>query len=115
MVKLAMKTLKEIDIHIAACDYMRIKYPDVIFTSEASGVRVPIHTAKQLKRLRSSKGLPDLLIFEPRAPYAGLMIEIKRSRDDYFKKDGTPKSTPHIQSQQAIYRKLIEKGYASFV
>ncbi len=36
-----------------------------------------MHTALRMKRAGYRKGIPDLLIFEPRNGYAGLALEVK--------------------------------------
>lgn len=35
---------------------------------------------RKAKQMGLERGVPDLLIFEPRPPYAGLAIELKRAR-----------------------------------
>lgn len=58
--------------------YLRAQYPDIIFCSSMAGVRLPsIGSAIKAKRMGNMKGVPDLLIFEPRGGIHGLMIELK--------------------------------------
>jgi hypothetical protein len=100
--------MNEATIHRQLCQYIRIKYPTVIFTSEPSGLRLPIGQAKKLKELRSGTKLPDLWIIEPRGGYFGLFIEIKANF--FFKKNGQYK-TKHIADQAVMLEKLRNKGY----
>ena len=107
---------KEEAVHIAICDYIRVKYPYAIFTSESSGIRVFWKQAKALKRMRSSAGLPDIMIFEPRKSYYGLFLEVKREEFAVYKKDGGLVSNAHIQEQENILHRLKQRGYmAEFV
>lgn len=103
---------KEEIIHKQICNYIKAKYPYVIFTSEPSGLRLPIGLAVKLKYLRSGAKLPDLWILEPAGEYHGLFIEIKA--EGILKKNGEYKTT-HILYQADVIERLIDKGYyASF-
>lgn len=97
--------------HEMICSYLKANYPDVIFISDASGLRLPIAQATRWSRLKSHRGIPDLIILEPRRASHGLCIELKRTGEKVVKKDGTPKN-PHIAEQLQILDKLYEKGYA---
>ena len=94
--------MSEAIIHKQICNYIRMQYPDVIFTSEPSGMRLPIGQAKKLKDLRSGNKLPDLWILEPRGTWHGLLIELKA-------KDA--KKTKRSKEQALMLRRLIGKGY----
>jgi len=107
---------KESDIHIAICQYIKLKHPTALFTSESSGLRVSMYQAKLLKKMRSCAGLPDIMIFEPRKSYYGLFLEVKRDDTTIYKKDGDIISNAHIQEQEEIIHQLNQRGYlASFV
>ncbi len=97
-------------LHRQICRYLRNQYPNVIFTSEPSGLRLPIGQAKKLKELRSGNKLPDLWILEPKKNYSGLFMEIKIETP--FKKDGTIKAG-HFKEQEETLSKLRQKGYYS--
>ncbi len=104
----AMK--KEESIQLALCKYVRLKYPEAIFTSESSGIRLTMGQAKKLKSMRSSNGLPDFMLFEPRGTYHGLFLELKAINP--YKKDGmTLKSDPHLKEQLDTLLELSNKGY----
>jgi hypothetical protein len=104
---------QEENLHIAICNYLKLQYPNVIFTSEASGVRMTIGQAVKLKKMRSGGKLPDLWILEPRGGYHGLFLEIKA--EGILKKDGSFK-TKHIEEQNDTIQDLLDKGYhATFV
>lgn len=91
--------------------YIKIKYPDIIFTSESSGIRVPMSIAKQMKKCRSGKDLPDLIILEPRKGYHGCCIELKKETAEIYKKDGSLRKNEHVEGQEEILLNLKEKGY----
>jgi len=99
---------QEEQIHIAVCQYLRLQYPDVIFTSESSGVRLTMGQAIKAKKMRSGGKLPDLWILEPRGGYQGLFIELKA--EGILKKNGSFK-TPHIEAQAETIDRLLDKGY----
>lgn len=107
---------KESEIHIAICKYIQMQYPNVLFTSESSGLRVSMYQAKKLKQMRSCAGLPDIMIFEPKRSYFGLFIEVKRDGTTIYKKDGGLVADKHIREQEEILHQLKQKGYlAEFV
>lgn len=99
--------------HRAVCQYLRVKYPKVIFLSDGSGVRVTPGVAKQIAVLKSSKGIPDLIILEPRGGYNGLCIEMKAKDKTVYRKDGSLRSDKHIEQQWEVLRGLQMKGYYS--
>ena len=108
--------MKEEDIHIQICEYIRFRYPNAIFTSESSGIRVTMYQAKKLKKMRSCAGLPDILILEPRKNRYGLFLEVKKDDVVIYKKDGDLVSNEHIEEQEEIIHRLNQRGYlASFV
>lgn len=109
----APKRPKEESIHIQLCNYVRAKYPDTIFTSESSGIRLTIGQAVKAKKLRSSSKLPDFWLAEPRGTFAGLFLELKRDREEIYLKDGSLSRAAHVQAQEQILERLRLKGYAA--
>lgn len=102
---------KELTLHLQICEYLRLQYPKVIFTSDLSGLKVSIGTAIQMKKLRCSNGIPDLLIFEPNQKYKGLFIELKKDINELYTKKGIIRETEHITEQFNVLKKLLVKGY----
>jgi hypothetical protein len=94
---------------IAVVQYIRYRYPKVLFTASTSGVKLPMVTAINLKRLGSQKGVPDLIIFESSRGYHGLMIELKRNKTPWGTKG---RCTPE---QEDWIKKLNERGYCAQV
>ena len=58
-------------------DYLDTLMPAPLYSATVGGVRVAMHTALRMKRAGYRKGIPDLLIFEPRNGYVGLALEVK--------------------------------------
>lgn len=100
---------KEESLHQAVCKFIKSQYPDVIFSSESGGIRLTMGQAIKAKSLRSEAKLPDLMIFEARGGYHGLLIEIKK--ETVFLKDGSLSKDKHVQGQAAILDRLSRKGY----
>jgi len=97
--------------HRAVCQYLKVRYPNTIFLSDASGVRVSMGVARQIKPLKSSRGIPDIIILEPRGGFHGLLIEIKATGVKVFKKNGEIYSDDHIKEQWEVLKRLQMKGY----
>lgn len=103
---------KEDNVHAAVCQYIDHKYPGIMYTSDSSGVRLPIGYAVKLKKLRSkAQKIPDLIIMFPTKTYHGLIIEIKRDRDEVFTKKGQLRQDEHIQAQAESLAYLQSIGY----
>lgn len=106
------KTIKraqpEATLQLQICNYLRTEYPDIIFTSESSGVKLTMGQAVKAKQMRSSGKLPDLWILEPAQGYHGLFVELKV--DSIHNKKGEYK-TEHIRKQAETIERLNDKGY----
>lgn len=62
-----------------------------------------MHTALKMKRGGYRKGIPDLLIFEPRNGYAGLAVEIKTDKG---------RASEHQKEWQS---RLSERGWKAVI
>lgn len=107
-VKSLMPTEKE--IHCAICEYLRIQHPNLLFSSDAGGLRVSMGVIMEVKRKSCNHKIPDLLIFQPNSQYKGCFVEIKRSKDDLYLKSGKLK-TDHVKAQAECLFMLRELGY----
>ena len=106
----------ETNLHIRIAYYIKHNYPDVIFTSESSGIKLTIGQAVTLKKMRSGRALPDLMLFEARRGYGGMFLEIKREGTAIYKRNGEIKRDKHLQEQEEVLSRLTDKGYfAKFV
>jgi hypothetical protein len=101
---------KEESLQLAVCNYLRYQYPDVIFTCDlSSGMKLSIGQAVKAKKMKSSRGLPDMMIFEPNKNYNGLFLELKSKSP--FKKSGELLQDEHLQEQVSILQRLTSNGY----
>lgn len=102
---------KEESLHIAVCRYLKTQYPNIIFNTDLSGIRLTQGQAGKVKRMRSSNAFPDIVIYEPHGDYAGLFIELK-SRDAKLKrKDGFLCKDPHLEEQNKMLNGLEARGF----
>jgi hypothetical protein len=108
------KMKRESYIQALLCNYIRANYPDAIFLSDLSGIRLPIGLAKMAKPLKSSRGIPDLIILKPQAGYYGLMLECKATTETVLRKDGGQRADQHLKEQIEIIMRLRQLGYAAF-
>lgn len=79
----------EHDIQVALTRYLEAHPQSPLFSATVGGVRLAMHTAKKMKQAGYKRGIPDLLIFEPRGMYSGLAIEVKteKGRPSTYQKD----------------------------
>ena len=110
---------KEENIQIAVCNYLKEKYPHVIFMSDiASGMKLSIGQAVRAKKMRSSRGQPDLFIAHPMpnrifgGSFCGLFLELKSEGVKIYLKDGSLRKDEHLQEQYNMLRRLDRLGYA---
>jgi VRR-NUC domain len=67
----------ESDIQELVIDYIKLKYPSVLYCASAGGMRTSMRQAIKMKRTGYRKGFPDLQIMHPTILHHGLFIEIK--------------------------------------
>ena len=89
----------EHDIQVLVVDHLEAMAPVPLYSSTVGGVRVAMGTAIKMKQAGYKKGIPDLLIFEPRNGYIGLAIEVKTA---------VGRASDHQKEWQ---RKLQERGW----
>jgi hypothetical protein len=102
---------REKNLHRQVCEYIRIKWPAILFNSDMSGVRLTKGQAITASLLRSNKGFPDLAIYEARGEHKALFIELKREGEKLYKKSGDWASD-HLREQAECMRLLKSRGYA---
>lgn len=98
--------------HEMLCNYIKVNYPEVVFLSDASGLKMTMGQAVKWSRLKSHRGIPDLIILYPSSGYHGLMIELKRTGEKIYKKDGSLK-TDHLKEQNEVLKILESIGYVA--
>ena len=109
-----VNAVSEAKLHEQICAYIRMQYPKAIFNTDMSGIKLTMGQAVKAKKLRSSRGFPDLMIFEPRGHYSAMFLELKREGEKLTKKNGEWKSA-HIEEQSRMMSLLVGRGfYANF-
>lgn len=115
----------ELTIQRQACRFLDLQYPQLIYRSDfASGLKLTPYQAKLHKSLQSSRGFPDIFIYEPREVtmkdgskrfFSGCAVELKKPGTTIVLKVGPNKghltSDPHIREQYALLKRLADKGY----
>jgi len=105
--------MTESQLHLAVCDYIRLQYPHALFNSDMSGIKLTMGQAIKAKKLRSSKGFPDLVIYESRRGYSALFVELKKEGEKLYKKDGFTPRTPHLLEQWNMLQDLEERWFSA--
>lgn len=117
--------MKEADLQVQVADYLRLRYPDVMFHSDyGSGIKLTKGQAiKQYRQNGGRRGWPDMFIAEPidrnkgetsGEKFNGMFLELKKEGTRVLKKDGTP-ATEHIGEQLKVLEALGKKGYACYM
>lgn len=105
----------EEQVHDNVCDYLRLRYPYVLWWSEfAAGIKLPKPVAIRMARRRSRRGIPDLHIAKRShvlyGDYSALYIELKGEGVELYKKDGTLRKDEHIAEQAEVLEQLRQEG-----
>lgn len=64
-------------IQTAVANYLRLRYPKLLWTISPAGLVRGPSMAVLMKRMGYTNGTPDLIIFEPKGIFHGLFIELK--------------------------------------
>lgn len=103
--------MSEYTEHKAVANYLKMQYPNVVFTSDSSGIRLSIGNAKKMLALKSNNKIPDLIILQPNKRYNGLIIEIKRVDKSPYLKNGELSKSKHVQEQNETLKVLRSLNY----
>lgn len=57
--------------------YIELMYPDLLYTISPAGFIMSAGMAMKMMRMGYRKGTPDVMFFEPRGVWHGLLIEFK--------------------------------------
>ena len=102
---------KEENEHNQVCQWLRYQYPNIIFNTDLSGIKLSMGAAVKAAKLRSNKGFPDIVIYEKKGGFGACFIELKRTGEKLFKKDGKTYKTEHLEEQANMIIKLVNNGY----
>ena len=110
-------------LHKQVAAYIKLQYPDVIFFSESSGLRLKSWGQHNLlKAIRSDGKLPDIFIAFPVEGYneknvavrfCGFFLELKTEGTIVYRNDGEVTANKHIRAQMETLKRLYEIGYAA--
>ena len=64
-------------LQIQVANYCKLRYPHLLWTISPAGLIINRNLGMLSVRLGYRKGTPDLLFFEPRGIFHGLVIELK--------------------------------------
>jgi hypothetical protein len=112
-------------VHQQLCNYIRFKYPDVLFNSDGAGNNLSKTQAGMNTMLRSSRAMPDFNLMVPKGPYCGFFLEVKRGYTLLLREKDLTKVLKgdyklrlkgdfwdlHIEEQAALHDKLRAAGY----
>lgn len=102
-------------LQIKVAEYLRMKYPNVIFRSDfAAGIKMTKGQAVKHKRMQSGRAYPDVFIAEMRNGAGGLYLELKKDVSEILKTNGELRNDAHVIEQQTMLERLRERGYAAF-
>ena len=102
---------REESLHSGLCRWLRMQYRDVIFNSDMSGVRLHRGLQAKVSRLRSSRAMPDITIYEMKHGFGGLLLELKAEGTRILLKSGSMTANAHIREQADILKALQQRGY----
>lgn len=114
-----MRKIEE-NIQLALAQYIRYQYPDVIFRSDAGGIKLTAGQAKRMAELNGNlRGYPDMFIAKPKIRAMkdghvfvhGLFLELKKDGTKILKRDGSLVADKHIREQAKMLQALERRGY----
>lgn len=80
---------QEENLQIKIIQWLDMQYPNCLYCSTLGGMRLTIGQAVKIKRMGYRKGIPDLILYEPRGQYKALFLELKSKKgkmSEYQKK-----------------------------
>lgn len=100
-----MRSNREYLICKSIAQYMRLKYPKVLYHFDLSGLNLSRAQAGMMSAIQGGRGWPDFFIVYPRNGYSGLFLEIKSEGTRLYNKKFEA-VTPHIGEQAACLDSL---------
>lgn len=96
---------KEYQTCKAISQYLRLKYPNVLFHWDLAGLNLSRAQAGLMKAIQGCKGWPDLMILHPTSKKV-LFIEVKAEGVKLTNRNGTGYATPHLAEQAETIMKI---------
>ena len=114
--------MKQVESRLSEDVAKYLKAKNITYRYDIADMKLTMQQAVRMKKLQmNQRGYPDLFICKPVGKYSGLYIELKKNREEVFKKDGGYKQKKvyknkiaiydHIQEQVKCQEKLRENGY----
>lgn len=100
-------------------NWVKIQYPNLLYTEDLGGIKLTIGQAVQVKKSRARRGHPDLMfqkLFKDsygQILFCGLALEFKRKGEPIIKRDGELRKNPHLKEQYDYLLALREEGWFS--
>ena len=111
----------EESLQLAVADHIVTNYPNVLFRTDAGGIKLPIGLAKKLKDMNGGRrGWPDMFVAKAKLmqtkdgmPFIkhGLFLELKKDGVRILKRDGSYVADEHILEQAKMLEALEREGY----
>ena len=97
-------------------NWVKTQYPNLLFTADLGGVRLPMGVRKKMKAMRCKRGHPDLMFQKAKKDnatimYCGLAIEFKKKGVVVKNKDGSLRKDKHLKEQYDYLLELQEQGW----
>ena len=112
--------LSEYQEQCIVADYMRKRWPKVLFTATLGGVRVSIGAAVKLKKQGYLKGVPDLLICKARErevydPVLSVMVKIIERHHGLVIEMKVKKGGVVSDDQKRVLKQFQDEGWLAIV
>ena len=96
--------------------WVKIQYPNLLYTEDMGGIRLTIGQAVKAKKSRCREGHPDLMfqklfLNNNKIAFTGLALEFKRTGEYVLKKNGDLKKNNHVKKQLAYLLELKKEGW----
>lgn len=101
---------EEHNIQIQVVNFLRKHHPEVLFSGGFAGEKISLLRAIRKKRMGYQAGTPDIIIFEPRGNYHGLMIEFKSKKGTLSPEQKVFKEMAEQRGYKYIVVKNVQKG-----
>ena len=114
-----MRKRSEFDVQKTLCQYAKLKYPNLLWRSDMSGITLGKKVAIQYwTHLAKYRGFPDWVCYEPmpQCDFVGLQLELKIEGFDIatiIEKKLHLSSSAHISEQWTMIQSLRERGWAA--
>jgi hypothetical protein len=101
-------------VHYQVVKYLKLKYPKVLFHTDAAGeLMLESMRMRQGKLNHPEISFPDLQILEARGGWFGLFIEMKREGENLYSAAGLFKNE-HLSRQDATLKALNARNYKAY-